>query len=271
MAKFDALLKKKVLGVPVSYLAALGVAILAYYAYKVHDASATTTDTASTDGTSGTDSTDADATDGTADTADFTANPAPTYDTTTATTTTVATNASWESAGIQWAIAQGLGTAGTVQGALDAYLNGDQTSYAQGAIRDAVIKQFGPPPDLPTSGGTAAKPASRQGTPPLTHTVQSTTDNTFTKLAQLYYGNTSGDRIDLLQINNMGLGAAGPWAVGTRVFIPKYTAPVYQTAKKGLQTLHEFAAKNGKTSAQIQQLNDSVKFPVKIGARVRVA
>lgn len=268
------ILSKKYLGVPVVYYAGAFVGILLIVAWKLKSVDDTAAAGDSIDGADATTGDAATAASGDALGSGFVANPTPVYDTSTpAATTTVATNDSWLAAGIVWAAANGVASVDSATVALQAYLSGAQLSTSQGAIRDAVIKQYGLPPELPVSGGTAVAPAAaakRQGTPPTYHTVQGTSDDSYGELAQLYYGSQAGDRIDLLQVANQSLGHAGPWPKGTKVFIPKYTAPVYYTATKSVQTLHEFAVKAGIPSAAVQELNDNVKFPVKVGTRVRI-
>lgn len=272
------LLSKKYFGVPLVYFAGLFVAVLLIVAWKLKNADTPTTDgdTPPTDASGTTDilaPTDGTGGDGNYD--GFVANPPPAYTQVaqdTAATTTVDTNQAWLSRATTWAITQNLGGAGTVQSALDSYLNGSQLSYAQGQIRDAVIKQFGLPPEPPTPGGTSIAPAKRQGNPPTYHTVQGANDNGITEIATLYYGGGGAAAgIDQIQISNPKLPPGGPYPVGTRIFIPAFHNPTYYTATKSVTTLHEFAVKGGTSSTNIQQLNDGMKFPVKVGTKVRIS
>lgn len=282
-------LKKKYLGISGMYYAAVVVAVLVYAAWKIKPA---TTDAVAGDttDTSGDQALAGDAASAGSGYSAFSANPAPGYNVGGDTGavdpgTTVDTNEAWLRRGVEWGAVNGLGTADTIVIALQAYLNGDQLSIAQGSIRDKVIAHFGLPPELPSSGGTAATPpgtttgggttptpSKRQITPPGYHTVKGSTDNDYPKLATLYYPGTEVHQsLDLIQVANTKLPRSGTIPVGTRVFIPKYHAPVYAVAKFKLQTLHEFAVKANRSSGVIQELNDGMKFPVKVGTHVRIA
>lgn len=273
--KFDwaDLRSKKVLGVPLLYPAILFVGILVYFAW--HLKSADTTDDTSTDDGSGSGDGSADvssdpdysslATNGT-----VTVSQPGEPDATTPVNNQ--TNDTWVSQGVAYLIAQGMATGGDAEQALDLYINGGQLSYDQGVLRDAVIKQYGLPPDPPTaSGGTMAPIAKRQGNPPLVHTVQGANDNSYHELTQLYYGRQDSEAIDLLQEANPALGhEGGSWQPGTKVTIPAYHPPVYFTATSAARSLSAIAAKNGISTAVLQDLNDGVKFPVAVGKKVRV-
>lgn len=208
-----------------------------------------------------------------ADTADFgfQANPAPTYPSGLADTTTVDNNEAWLKRGTEWAGLTGVATPGNAQLALQHYLNGDDLTWEEGQIRDAVIRQFGAPPESVTIGSTGAEPAKRQGTPPTQHTVKGSTDNDYTSLIRLYYGGVTNDKVDLLQAANMSLGSKGPFPVGTRVMIPAYHAPVYHIVKSKSATLSEIAAKHGTSVAVLRVLNDGISNTVKKGKKVRIA
>lgn len=274
------LLRKKVAGIPVLYIAGVAVLVLAFVAYKM-DAKAGDAGTDTTSDADGADTAgatpDADATAAALDPASYASLDSNGTVTVTqpdgssqSTDVVVATNDTWEATGVTYLIAQGLATGGDAEQALSDYLNGAQLSFNAGALRDAVIKQYGLPPNPPTPGGTLAPIAKRQGNPPTTHTVQGSNDNTFTKLAQLYYGRTDGDTIDLLQAANVPLGNGGPWAPSTKVHIPAYSVPKYYTATKSVRTLAAIASKNGITQVQLTELNDGMKFPVAVGKKVRV-
>jgi len=259
-------LSKKIFGVQVLYLLAIGVLVLAYFAWKLR--SAPSGDVTEED--PGTAPENADDSQGLYD--GFAAQPTPTYDPALGTGTTVETNDSWAKKGVEWAAQSGLAGAGDTQLILQKYLNGDQLSFEEGKIRDAIIAHFGAPPEPITVGGTDIEGVKRQGTPPTYHTIKSTADDSYSDLALLYYGSKANDRIDLLQAANAGLGKSGPWPVGTRVFIPAYHAPVYFTSTKSkYNTLKEIAAHNGTSVATLRILNDGIKDTLKSGTKVRVA
>lgn len=277
-----AFLSKKVAGIPVSVLLLVGVLVLAVVAWRMRDKA---TGDAGTDVGVASDSSVGDPATDAADPAGdaysgFTANPTPTYDPSVGNTTTVDTNSAWVKRGTEWAIANLHVSGGDAQQALQLYVDGEQLSYAQGAIRDAVMKQYGAPPENFTPGGTGAKPtgsnpaAKPQGTPPCVHTVKGTNDNSLTALIHLYYGGANdapaNSAYDLIQAANPSLPQGGPYPVGTKVNIPKFVNPVYFTATKTAVSASAIAAKNGISTYQLGVLNDGVKFPVKVGTKVRV-
>jgi hypothetical protein len=172
--------------------------------------------------------------------------------------------------GITYLGTQGF-AAGVSQEALSAYINGNQLTFDQGQLRDKVIAQYGLPPDPPTPGGTAAPKPTRQGNPPLVHTVQGTSDDSYHEITKIYYGREDSEAIDLVQSKNPNLGhAGGAWAKGTKVNVPAYTPPVYFVATKSIRTLAQIAAKNGVSQYSITEMNDGMKFPVAVGKKVRV-
>jgi hypothetical protein len=181
------------------------------------------------------------------------------------------TNEGWIKLGTEWLATQGV-SGGAAQRALTLYVQGEQLTFEQGVWRDKVIVKFGAPPESispgPTSGAPVA-PAQRQGNPPLLHVVKGENDNAFKELTQLYYGKADNATIDFLQAAN-GLGSTGPFAVGTKVTIPRYAAPKYYTSTKTTDTASEIARKNGISTTALAHLNDGMKFPVKSGTKVRV-
>jgi len=267
MANFSEIAHKKVLGVPAIYIAGAAVIILAVVAYKMKP---TTKDT-----TTPTDTTDAVAP---------TANP---YDSlnpdgdgtvvvqqlgpTAATTTTVKTNDDWVREGVVW-----LGTNKDVAGtqanaALTKYVEGQDRSYDEDQWINAWIKQDGPPPDGVASGGlVGAKAPTKIPTLPGYHTVTGSDDNTYSKLALLYYGHNDQATLDLVQGANINkLGNDGPFAVGTKVYIPAYAPPKYYVVPYTMSNA-TVAQKNGITELQINALNNVTRSSWSKGAKVRV-
>lgn len=253
-------MKKKVFGIPLVYIAGLFVAILVVIAWRMR---------------SGTDAVDTDpdsdsATDAVGD-ADP-SNPYGSYATqgtvtvqqsgepTTVTPIGEVTNSSWVRKGAEWAVGQGLAANTNVAYiALNKYVNGEEMSVDEAKIRDAVVRQYGlPPEDFQPSGQTVTTPvaARRQGNPGNTvHRVKGSEDNDFFKLSQLYYGR-GGEGVDFLEFHNQKLGLAGHnnLAVGTAVAIPAYSEKYYTPPKD--MTTTEVAAKNGTTAAVIALLNN---------------
>lgn len=272
------ILKRKVMGIPLIYIITLFVVLLAAYAYKSKksssDAAATAAAPAAGDLGAVTDDESGNPTDGTAvpvlqtGTVYSTGSAVPTPD---AGDTTTDTNDLWLTRGIQWAQANGI-LATDAQTALQAYLNGSDLSYDQGQIVNKVIAQDGPPPTLPTGTKIAAKPAQKQGTPPCTHTVQSTNDAQWVTLATLYYGRNDQATVDLLQGANPQITSNMAFPIGTRVTIPAYHAPKYYTVTSTTRTLAQIASKNGVSQQAITVMNNGkIKFPAAVGTKVRVA
>lgn len=262
---------KKIAGIPILYLVGLGVAILAVVAFKMSPSEETTEETV---GETTEESVDASeiassdygfaATRGTVVVTDNT-------NTTTSAAAVLDSNELWVRRAAEWLSGQGYSATDALK-AMSAYVEGQDLSYEQGQMRDKATAQFGLPPENITPGSTKDAPAKRQGTPPCTHTVKGSYDNSYTELARLYYSRTDGLAIDLLQRDNVNrLGHEGPWPVGTTVKIPKWQSPKYATAKNGMNTLAQFAAKNGVTKTAIMEMNDGMKFPAKNGTKVRVA
>jgi hypothetical protein len=260
---------KKVFGVPVLYLALLVVVVLAYFAWKLKPfrEDPVTPDDATGDDEAAQDAANADysslATNGT-----VTVSQQGSPDITTP--VVVATNERWLSNGVNFLTSKGLATGGDAQEALQMYLNGDQLSYKQGQLRDAVIAQYGLPPEQISTGGTSAKPAQRNGNPPTTHTVSVPgSDDTYPRLAQLYYGKSDTAATNLIVGANRGIPIGGSLPVGTKVKIPAWTAPKWYTTTSSM-TATDIAKKNGISTPQVEHLNPALGFPVPKGTRVRV-
>lgn len=274
---FEEFSHKKILGVPALYLTAGAVVILGVVAWRLKptpdttSADTTTTDTTGDTGDgsaptlAGSDYSGLGATD-----AGLTVT-APTVSDTTA-NVAIPDNDAWVSQGVQWLVAQNKATSITALQALTNFVNGGDSTYAQGLLVNAWSDHAGPPPDpLTQVGKVGAQPAKRQFSSfPGTHKVMGSSDNTYTELAQLYYGTTANDAIDLLQAHNTSLGHSGPFPVGTVVNIPLKTAKKYYTATTATHTLASIAAKNGISQQALTEYNDTIKFPVKPGTKVRV-
>ena len=187
----------------------------------------------------------------------------------------VETNESWLAKAVQWNIKKGV-TAGTAQNALQTYLSGSDLTVEQSTIRDNTIAEFGLPPDPPSRTSAtpnAATPtaARNQGPLPRAHRIESASDNTYAKIASIYYPSSDKTSVDLLRNANRGrLVTDGPWRVGTYVQVPKYVTPKYYMSTKKTDTEAEIAAKNGISRPSLRALNPGMKFPVKAGTRVRV-
>lgn len=269
-------LRKKIAGIPVLYIAGLFVVVLALVAWRMKPSEPGEGDPAEEDDADQMgDPADADysgfATNGTVTVQQGT-------DPATVSPVVVQTNETWARNAANWLVAQGLASGTAAQTATRRYIEGESLSVDQGKWIDAAVKQFGIPPEPLTAGGIT-KPSvpislpSKQGTPPTTHTVTGNKDTSFWDLAALYYGSKHYDYVNLLEVKNIGIvpkGSGNKIPKGTKVNIPKYTAPKYYTAT-GTLTAQQIAAKNGTTAAIVMEFNDSLKWPVRKGTKVRVA
>lgn len=270
---------KKVAGVPVIYLVALFVGILAVVAWRMKPANAEEEaggDPASEDGLGGDPEEYENPT--------FVANAPPAYVTPDSGdagigNSTINTNEQWARKSAEWLVATGRATGGLALTTMYKYINGEQMSVAEGKLRDAAIKQFGTPPETFTPGQTnnpAEGIATKQGNPPTTHTVKGKNDNNFWKLAKLYYGSDHYDYVNFLEVANISIPKSKDkvtqaFPPGTKISIPKYAAPKYFLATGTVNTPQAIAARNSTTAAAIMELNDSVKWPAAKGQKIRVA
>jgi hypothetical protein len=266
MDKFREFLGRKLYGIPMPVIVLVGVAGAWYLAKTLTGSGTAATDTtAATDDTSGLTGGDATPTEQPVMVANTPAS------TVTDSGTTALGNDSWSHNAQAWLISAHGASIGDAQAAIENYLNGDPLSYAQGQLRDLAVKQFGLPPEGAggiSSVGAYSGPATRQGTPPTTHTVKGASDNTYGELARLYYGRNDAASIRYLQAANRTIASL---TVGTKVKIPAWHNPKYYKATSAHRTLTSIAGKNGVATAAILALNPGMKFPVAIGTRVRVA
>ena len=266
------LASKKVAGIPVMYLAAAAVVIGLIYAVKMKSTT-TTTDTTGEDATAG----PGDAGNAPSNGADYSG-----LDSTgtvvvqpqepATTDTTVETNDTWGKAAINYLISINAGTPGAITEAISAYLDGAHLTYEQGLLRDKAVTKLGPPPSIPSVGGTDSQPAQKQFSAfPGTHTVKGVNDNTPGKLANLYYGNADSLHVDLIVEQNLQYGPkTTTYTAGTKVKIPAYAGPKFYTTTKSVRTLSAVASKNGLSLQQIQALNPLRSDPLPVGMRIRV-
>jgi len=179
------------------------------------------------------------------------------------------TNDKWARRAVEWLAANGASLS-LASSAITKYINSEDLTFAEGALRDKAVKQFGLPPEgLSTSRTGGYKgPAAKQGNPPTSHTVKGVSDDTFAELGRLYYGLSNWDAVNLIRRAN--LNVVEPFPVGTIIRIPLYNDPKYYTATSATRDLYSIARKNGTTPAKVQALNPGRQFPVKAGTRVRV-
>lgn len=276
---FEEFAHKKVVGIPVIYLAGGFVVILGVVAWKLKPSTppedTTPVDTGGSAADNAIDPSDYSglATQGTV----IVQQPPPTD----VPNSSITTNQEWVSKGVQWLVAQNKTDGTTAQTALSKYINDADRTFAENSLINAWIAEAGPPPDGVSGSGTVAPaPAKKQfDAPPGAHTVTNSNDNSLTAIAQLYYGAGTAANVNLLQFANPSLGTSnGGLTVGTRVNVPAYHDPKYYTvtAAKG-ETASAIASKNSISLAQLGVLNDprggryAAGYVVGKGASVRVA
>ena len=249
---FTEIAHKKVAGIPVLYLAAAAVAILAVVAWKMKPTASP--EPPSDNGGSVADNA-IDPTDysGLATQGTVTVQPSTTP---TDANPSITSNSDWVSKGVQWLVAEGKADGTTAVTALSNYINDSDLTFDQNTLVNLWIKQAGPPPDgVAGTSHIGGAPAKKQfDKPPGSHTVTNENDDTFSKIALLYYGNGSPDSVDLLEFSNPGLGT-GTLAVGTRVTIPVYHTPVYWIVPSKMSWA-QAASMNSETETQLRNLNN---------------
>lgn len=190
----------------------------------------------------------------------------------------VKTNETWARDGAEWIVQhptpEANPTGAEAIAALNHFLQGEDLSFSETAIVNAVIREKGQPPEGVTVTGkvTNEAPAKRQfNNFPGQHKVVGANDNTFPKLAVLYYNSSSGETINLLAGVNPTLNSRANLAPGTVVKIPLMRPPRYVTATNTMRNAPDIAKKNMLTVATLWAYNPGMVFPVKVGAKVRVA
>ncbi len=217
-------MKKKVGGIPVVYLAAGFVVILAVIAWQMKP-SATAADNAEV----------------AVESADDTimreseVYPALPLGTVTASSsertdnsgnTSISTNDEWLRRGVMYLAGKGV-SPGDAQLALTTYLDGNEVTFEQGGMRDDVIRELGMPPYPVLIGGTRADVARTQGPLPRSHIVKNTNDDTAGKIAQLYYGRADAFAVSAVSDKN---GGRVSYNVGDSVEVPVLPTPAVVAA-----------------------------------------
>lgn len=195
-------------------------------------------------------------------------------------------NELWKRRAIEWLVGNGE-SVNDASISIQKYLNGEILNAKQGAIRDKAVHEWGlPPEDLdagrtkpPKNPGDYSGPPTAQGKAPTWHTVKGTTDNQPQELARLYYGTSSRDATLRIKSTNPSLRRGQPggkkghqwvYPIGTKVWIPEHYAPKRYRATSRTRGLYAIARKNGINAARVRAMNPGMKFPVKVGTRVRV-
>lgn len=268
---FKEIMQKKVVGVPVVYLAIGFVVILVVVAYAMKPN--VPVDTGEVEGAPE-DGSDA-ATDAEGNYAGL-ANSGGTVVVAPVTPTPTAaveqTNDMWERTAVTYLIEEKGVNPGDAQKAIHTYLEGNDLTFEQGQWRDMAIAKLKLPPEpLITIGGVGVKadpPAQKQFNAQGTHTVKGSNDNTAAKLAMLYYGNNDAN---FIVSNNFGAGTAtSTYLPGTKIIIKAYPNPRYYVTKTANEYPTNIAKANGISFAQLTALNPGMVFPVAKGVKVRV-
>lgn len=253
---------KKVVGVPVLYLAGAAAIILGIVAWRMKATPDTTaTDTTDTSSDAQVDENGlavpgSDPYAGLSSTGTVTVVQQPTD----VTATEPKTNDDWVRDGAGWLVAQHKADGTTAYAALSKYVDGSDRTYEENLLVNAWIEQGGPPPDPVVTSGTVGNPppvaAQKQfPNPPGTHTVTGNADNSLPKLSTLYYGTDAGQYVDLLEFANPSVASASVLPVGTKIAVPIYHDPVFWTVPSTM-TWAQAAGKNGITEQQLRNLNN---------------
>lgn len=284
---FQEFANKKVLGVPVLYLAAGFVTVLAIVAWRMKSTPDTeTSGTTPEDGVAGTDIDDPQnalaGMEGSGAYSGYVTNGTVVVQPTTpeAEEPPEVNNDTWRKGAAEWLVAQKKATGVDAYSALSKYLDGDNLSFEEGALVNAAIAEKGLPPEPVAKVGTIATPATPAPAPaqkqfnnfPGTHVVKGTNDNTAAKLSTLYYGVADALHTNKIAAANTGLGpVTTTYSTGAKVVIPVYFNPRYYVVTGKSDTYpSQVAAKNGITYQQIGALNPGVASPYNKGARIRV-
>ena len=257
------IISSKVGGIPVWGIAIVALGGMVWYLNKG------TTTTPSSDTVSSDTSSDI-----TSDTAPISTTGDSTIASSTSEVTQTSTNADWQKSAMQLIVPLGLDRS-VVESGIAKYLAGDGLTWDENTAINAIITKIGPPPE--GTGGVSAvaknnAAAKRQGTPPVQHTVKSSNEDSYAKLAQLYWGRSDTAAINQLREDNPSYSTATGFDIGTVIHVGKYRNPSYYVTTSKVRTLAAVAAHNGLTQPQIMALNPTLKYGVnlKIGEKVQV-
>lgn len=223
------LLDKKIGPVPVLYIAAGLVAILGVVAWRMKSAPDAPVETVPEEDAG----IDGDPYSGLATNGTVVAAPASTI----AEPDTIDSNEEWARAAAAYLLDKKLASPGDALTSMTKYINGAQLSYEEGGLRDAAISGIGYPPDPLQGTSIVLDPVARKqfdGFPGV-HSVTSPADNTFAKIAALYYGKSDPLTVSRLQQNNPTLGNT-TFPVGTKVQVGALkvdTTPPWNQPKPG--------------------------------------
>lgn len=279
---YDEFAKKKVLGVPVLYVAAAAVTILVIVAWKMKAVGdQETPGVTPEDGVAGAESDESNAGglagmgnayDGYNSNGTVVVSPIPTP--TQTAEPTFSDNDAWVKASAEWLVAKNKASGTDASRALNKYVAGENLSFDEGSLVNAAISEKGQPPDpIGQIGTIGEQPARKQFAGSNgTHTVQGTNDNTMPKLAALYYGVGDALHANRIAEYNTGLGpVTTTFTAGTKVVIPSYVNPVYYTVtgKNSDNLFKTIAGKAGASVPMIRALNPSLTEPIPNGTKVR--
>ncbi len=274
---FKSLAAKKVLGIPVLYLAAAAVVVFLVWAWQMKGY--TSEEVTGDENTTPENVPESEDDIGAADYQGLTPTGTVTVVQPAAEPTEAIkqTNDDWLRAAVTFLIEERLSTPGEAQVAINNYLEGNDLTYEQGQLRDAAIKKLGVPPErisvLGSVGNKTEAPAQRQFSAfPGKHTVKGPNDNSAAKLAALYYGSGDATRAAKIAATNHVYGTGASYNVGTVLSIPAWREPAYYTVTKtGPKSASGIAAKNAISVPVLQGLNPGKSGPYTAGTKLRVS
>lgn len=268
---FKAIASKRVAGIPVLYLGVAAVIVLGVYAWQMK-AAPTVEETVEENTPQEGDDTSAPDYAGLVPSGTVTVvQPAPTE-----TEVVKQTNDDWLRAAVSYLMSEKKVTAGEAQAAITNYLEGNDMTFEQGALRDAAITKLGLPPERVSSlgnvGTKSEAPAQRQFSAfPGRHTVKGGNDNSAAKIATLYYGNSGVDYVNKIVAANHKFGTGTGYNVGTVIYVPKWVTPRYFTVTASTRNPGAVAKKNAIPYDEIIALNPGKVAPYAIGTRIRLS
>lgn len=283
--ELEALMRRKVAGVPVPVIAALIVAGLVYAAVTMRKTpDEPLTDEAPTDAAG----TDTEADTGIDGQPTFTATRPMIYPTPGGSVTTVQedNNELWGRRATEWLIAQKY-PYNLAAGSIAGYLAGESLTDEQGKVRDKAVKQFGLPPEgVEFADGQHTKPSRETNETWSRKCIEWLITDDGGKVPLGKAQNAIGGYIaghalsqDEGHIRNRAIKKFGLPPEPIRKGPPKHRHPAagtrdnrpqYYLSTHRINTAAEIAAKNGTTVKAIHTLNPERDFPVSPKTRVRV-
>lgn len=274
---WEAIRSKKIAGIPLLYLIAGAVVIFAVWAWQMKSTS--TEEATGDEGTTQENVPESEDDSAAAGYEGLVGNggtvvvqPAPT----TETESEKETNDDWLRAAVTYLVEEKKVTPTEAQTAINNYLEGNDMTFEQGALKDAAIMKLGLPPEriavLGNVGNKAEAPGQRQFSNfPGRHTVKGSNDNTPWKLSGIYYGTPNWDNANLIAAANPKLGPpTTTYQSGTTLTIPTLVQPSWATATSSNRYFRTMAPKNGTTVEVLRALNPNAQEPFAVGKKIRI-